>query len=226
MGMMQTLVFDVNETLLDLRVLDPIFERAFGDAGVRRQWFGLVLRNAMTLTMTGAYQDFITVGAASLDMVAEQHRVSLGQTDRDAIRETMGNLPPHGDVLPNLQRLHGAGFRMAALTNSPPDAARQQLSNAGIAPLLEEIMTVETVGKFKPAREVYEMAAATLGISTNEMRMVAAHDWDIAGAMAAGCAGAYLLRSGMVINPLCPAPDIAEPDFNRLTDRILAVEAG
>lgn len=219
--MPRTLVLDVNETLLDLRVLDPIFERAFGDAGVRRQWFGLVLRNAMTLTMTGAYQDFITVGAASLDMVAEQHRVTLAPSDREAIRQTMGDLPPHGDVLPNLHRLHKAGFRMAALTNSPPDAARQQLENAGIAPLLEDIMTVEAVGKFKPAREVYEMGAATLGITTNEMRMVAAHDWDIAGAMAAGCAGAYLLRPGMVPNPLFPTPDIVESDFNRLTDRIL-----
>lgn len=224
--MPRTLVLDVNETLLDLRVLDPIFERAFGDPAVRRQWFGLVLRNAMTLTMTGAYQDFITVGAASLDMVAEQHQVTLSQSDREAIRQTMGDLPPHDDVLPNLQRLHQAGFRMAALTNSPPDAATQQLTNAGIAPLLDEIMTVEAVGKFKPAHEVYEMAAATLGITTNEMRMVAAHDWDIAGAMAAGCAGAYLLRPGMVLNPLYPTPDIVESDFNRLTDRILVTEMG
>ena len=50
----------------------------------------------------------------------------------------------------------------------------------------------------------------------------AAHDWDIAGAMAAGCAGALLLRPGTVANPLFPTPDIVEPDFERLTDRILA----
>jgi 2-haloacid dehalogenase len=224
MGMMRTLVFDVNETLLDLRVLDPIFERVFGDAAVRRQWFGLVLRNAMTLTMTGAYQDFINVGAASLDMIADQHRKTISEADRDSIRQTMGNLPPHGDVLPNLGRMQEVGFRMAALTNSPPDAARQQLANAGIAPLLDEIMSVEAVGKFKPAREVYQMAAVTLGITTREMRMVAAHDWDIAGAMAAGCAGALLLRPGMAANPLFPEPDIVEHDFDRLSDRIVASE--
>lgn len=221
---MRTLVFDVNETLLDLAVLDPTFERAFGDAAVRRQWFGLVLRNAMTLTMTGAYQDFLTVGAASLDMVADQHRVALSQADRDTIRQTMGNLPPHSDVLPNLQRLEEAGFRLAALTNSPLPAAIQQLTNAGIAPLLDEIMTVEAVGKFKPAREVYEMAAAKLGIATIDMRMVAAHDWDIAGAMAAGCAGALLLRPGIVANPLYPKPDIIESDFRALTNRIIEIE--
>jgi len=58
-GMARVLLFDVNETLLDLRVLDPVFERAFGDASLRRQWFGLVLRNAMALTITGDYEDFL-----------------------------------------------------------------------------------------------------------------------------------------------------------------------
>ncbi|UCH28393.1 MAG: haloacid dehalogenase type II [Myxococcales bacterium] len=222
--MARVLVFDVNETLLDLRVLDPVFERAFGDASIRRQWFGLVLRNAMALTITGDYEDFIAVGAASVEMVARQHGVTLGETERRSIRETMGNLPPNGDVLVNLQRLHDAGFRMAALTNSPLDAAKRQLGNAGIAPLLDEIMSVEATGKFKPAREPYEHAAATLGVTTAEMRMVAAHDWDIAGAMRAGCAGAYLLRPGMVLNPLYPAPDIAEVDLNRLAERIVEVE--
>ena len=224
--MARVLVFDVNETLLDLRVLDPIFERIFGSAAVRRQWFGLVLRNAMTSTIVGKHHDFVAVGAASLDMVAEQHDVKLRQSDRDEIRETMAALPPHGDVLPNLNRLHEAGFRMAALTNSPPHAATGQLTSAKIAPLLERIMTVESVGKFKPAREVYESAAATLGVSPGEMRMVAAHDWDIAGAMAAGCAGAFLLRPGVIRNPLFPAPDIEEPDLDRLTDRIVSVEMG
>lgn len=222
--MARTLVFDVNETLLDLRVLDPIFERAFGDAAVRRQWFGLVLRNAMTLTMTGAHRDFLTVGAASLDMLADQRGLDLDEAVRDQIAQAMANLPAHGDVLPNLGRLHQAGFRMAALTNSPPEAATQQLTNAGIAPMLEKIMTVESVGKFKPARAVYEMAASTLGVTTGRIRMVAAHDWDVAGAMAAGCAGAYLLRPRAALNPLLPVPDIVEPDFHRLTNRILSVE--
>ena len=224
--MPRVLVFDVNETLLDLRVLDPIFEQAFGDAAVRRQWFGLVLRNAMAVTITGDYQDFVAVGAASLNMVADQQGITLSQATRDSIRETMVSLPPHDDVLVNLRRLHDAGFRMAALTNSPPEAATRQLTNAGIAPMLEAIMTVEAVRKFKPSREVYEMAARTLGIATSQVRMVAAHDWDIAGAMRAGCAGAYLLRPGMVPNPLYPAPDVMEPDFHRLTDRIISAEMG
>lgn len=224
--MARVLLFDVNETLLDLRVLDPVFERVFGDASVRRQWFGLVLRNAMALTITGDYEDFLAIGAASLDMVARQRGVALDDAERRTIREAMGNLPAHDDVVENLQRLHRAGFRMAALTNSPLDAAKRQLSNAGIASLFDRIMSVEATGKFKPAVEPYRHAAATLGTSTGQICMVAAHDWDIAGAMRAGCAGAYLLRPGMVLNPLYPAPDIVEADFHRLAERIIEAEMG
>lgn len=221
--MPEVLVFDVNETLLDLGVLDPHFERIFGDAGVRKQWFGLVLRNAMTLTITGDYTDFVTVAAASLDMVADQLGVSPSPADRAAIRATMASLPTHPDVAPALERLHTTGARLVALTNSPREAAVSQLTNAGIAGYFEQIMSVEDTGKFKPAREVYEMAAHRLGVTTAEMTMVAAHDWDVAGAMRAGCAGAYVLRPGMALNPLYPPPDIVGRDLLAVAERILAV---
>lgn len=216
------LVFDVNETLLDLRALDPHFERIFGDAAVRRQWFGLVLRNALNLTITGDYQDFVTVGGASLQMVADQHQIPLTAEDRSAIASTMTGLPTHQDVPPNLARLSEAGFRIAALTNSPQQAAEDQLTAAGIAGHFEQIMSVAPTARFKPAPEVYRMAAANLGIELDEMTMVAAHDWDIAGAMSVGCRGAYILRPGMALNPLYPQPDISGPDLDEVTDLLIA----
>jgi 2-haloacid dehalogenase len=65
------------------------------------------------------------------------------------------------------------------------------------------------------------MAAAELGVELAAMTMVAAHDWDVAGAMAAGCRGAYIMRPGMVRNPLFPPPDIAAPTFDRVTDLLI-----
>lgn len=221
--MTDVVVFDVNETLLDLQVLDEHFERVFGDAAVRDRWFGLVLRNAMTLTITGDYTDFVDVGGASLQMIADLHDVVMSEHDRTAIREAMASLPAHIDVLPALRRLQTEGVRLAALTNSPPDAAMTQLENAGLAPFFERIMSVETAGRFKPAREVYEMAAELLGISTGRMMMVAAHDWDVAGAMRAGCKGAYVLRAGSALNPLYPYPDIVEPDLLAVAEKVLAL---
>ena len=80
--MARVCVFDVNETLLDLRALDPLFERAFGDAGVRRSWFQQVLQSAFLATITGAYSDFGAIGAAALEMTAEREGVRLSEEDR------------------------------------------------------------------------------------------------------------------------------------------------
>jgi len=215
----RALVFDVNETLLDLSVLDPHFERVFGDARARREWFSLVLSNALCLTITGDHTDFGAVGRASLQMLADRRAVA-----RAALAAAMTSLPAHADVVANLERLAGAGFRMAALTNSPLEAARSQLQRAGIAPFLDEVMSVDATGRFKPAREVYQHGAARLGLATSQIRMVAAHDWDVAGAMRAGCAGAFLMRPGTARNPLYPQPDIVEPDLTRLADRIIEME--
>ena len=79
--MARVCVFDVNETLLDLRALDPHFERVFGDAGVRRAWFLQLLQSALVATVTGTYSDFGEVGAAALEMVAEREGVDLSDQD-------------------------------------------------------------------------------------------------------------------------------------------------
>ena len=127
---------------------------------------GLVLCNAMTLTITGDYDTFVAVGEASLQMVADQHGVALTSANRATIADAMTSMPPHPDTVPALEALHSHGPRIAALTNSPRDAAVSQLENAGVALLFDSILSVEETSRFKPARAVYEMAATRLGIST------------------------------------------------------------
>jgi 2-haloacid dehalogenase len=222
--MTEAVVFDVNETLLDLGVLEPFFERVFGDAGVRKEWFGQLLQGAMTLTMTGAYQDFVAVGAGALTVVAARHRVTITDDERAEIRRLMTSLPPHPDTEGALETLQQAGLRLAALTNSPRAAAEAQLQNAGVADRFDEILSVEGVERYKPAPEPYRMAADRLGIATSEMWMVAAHDWDVAGAMAAGCRGALVTRPGVVVNPLYPPPDVVANDLHQVGEGILDAE--
>lgn len=215
------MLFDVNETLLDLRALDPVFAGVFGDAGVRREWFGHVLQSALVLTAIGEYQDFVAVAGGALDVVGRRRRVDLSDAHRTAIREGMRSLPPHADVVPCLDRLAAAGLRLAALTNSPQESAEAQLAAAGIATLFERILSVSAVERFKPDRAVYEMAARELGVAIDEITMVAAHDWDVAGAMAAGCRGALVLRPGVVTNPLYPPPDIVGIGLEPVTAALL-----
>jgi 2-haloacid dehalogenase len=222
--MKTVLLFDVNESLLDLRALMPHFERLFGDGQVLFQWFAQVLRSAMLTVITEQYSDFGKVGRSALDMMAERYGVTLTDDDRAAIVGGMRSLPPHPDVLPGFEKLHAAGYRMASLTNSPPAVAQAQLENAGLARFLEKIISVDEVKSLKPAAKVYHHGARIMGVAPEQTRLIAAHSWDVAGAMSAGCKAAFIARPGMVLNPLFERPDIVEPDLLQVADRIIETD--
>jgi 2-haloacid dehalogenase len=223
--MARVCVFDVNETLLDLGALDPHFERAFGDAGVRRLWFLQLLQSALVATVTDTYSDFGTIGAAALEMVAERQGVDLSDEDRQKILGGMRELPPHPEVAESLDRLRDAGLRLVTLTNSTQQVAEAQMNNSGLRDYFEQVLSADAVGRLKPAPEPYRMAAQTLGVEVNGVRLIAAHAWDVAGALRAGCAAAFVARPGMVLDPLVERPDVVGADLQEVTDRILEIES-
>ncbi len=217
-------VFDVNETLLDLRALDPLFEQAFGDAAVRQAWFAQLLQSAFVSTITGDYHDFGTIGATALEMIASRRGVALSPEGRANILAGMRRLPPHADVREGLERLKQAGLRLVTLTNSTGEVAHAQITNAGLSDYFEHIFSADTARRLKPAPEPYRMVAERLGVSPGQLRLIAAHAWDVAGALSAGCAAAFVSRPGMVLDPLFPRPDIVGADLREVADRILAQE--
>ena len=224
--MARVCVFDVNETLLDLGALDPHFERVFGDAGVRRAWFLQLLQSALVATLTGVYSDFGRVGGAALEMVAEREGVDLSDEDREKILGGMRELPPHPEVAESLDRLRAAGLRLATLTNSTRVVAEAQMENSGLRDFFEQILSADDEGRLKPAPEPYRMAAESLGVEVEGIRLVAAHAWDVAGALRAGCAAAFVARPGMVFDPLVQRPDVVGTDMREVADRILRIGSG
>ena len=219
-------VFDVNETLLDLGALDPHFERVFGDASVRQSWFLQLLQSALVATVTDAYSDFGTIGAGALDMTAQRLGVTVSEEDRQLILGGMRELPAHPEVAENLSRLRESGLRLATLTNSTQQVAEAQIANAGLTEHFEQILSADAVQRLKPAPRPYRMAAESLGVKIDEIRLIAAHAWDVAGALRAGCSAAFVARPGMVLDPLVERPDVVGTDLREVADKILAVEAG
>lgn len=222
--MPRTLIFDINETLLDLSVLDPHFEHLFGNPKLRHDWFKQVLQSALVSTILDRYEDFGTIAGNALEMIARRHELALTDAERGAVLSTVRSLPPHSDVLPGLTRLRDAGFTLSALTNSPPQVVRAQLSNAGISDFFAHQLTVDAVRRFKPAREVYDYAAQELDCAPDDLYLIAAHDWDIAGAMNAGWRGAFIARHGMVLSPNQPEPDIVGADLIAVAEAIIERE--
>lgn len=224
--MASVLVFDVNETLLDLIGLDAPFEDVFGHPEARKEWFQQVLQSALVSTVAGPYADFSTVARSALQMTAARRGVQLTADDRTTILGAVRRLPPHPEVVESLERLQQAGFRMAALSNGAPDALHDQMVHAELDGFFEEILSADAVQRLKPAPEPYHMTAQTLGVDVASLRVVAAHAWDVGGAMRAGAAAAFVARPGKVLDPLLPAPDIVGPDLAQVADQLMASRSG
>ena len=185
-----------------------------------------MLHTAFVSVITDHSADFGTIGRAALSMTAQARGIELSEQDRVQVMGGMLSLPPHPEVPAALGRLKDAGLHLAALTNSTKEAADAQLSYAGLYSSFERVLSVEYAGRLKPHPSVYQMAAEHLGVEPRGMRLVAAHNWDITGAMRVGCAGAFIARPGMILGPLDEHPDISGPDLRVVADRIIEVELG
>jgi 2-haloacid dehalogenase len=220
----RVIVFDVNETLLDICALEPLFARLFGDARILRQWFGELVLYSEALTLSGHYVDFAELGEAVLKMLAAVHRAPLGPGDGDRIADGMRHLPPHRDTEPALAMLGAAGFRMATLTNSPPREGKSAADNAGIGHHFEAQFSVDSVHQFKPAARTYGLVAHAFGVEPAGLLLVATHPWDTLGAAAAGWKTALMTRPGNAALPVGPQADIVGPDLLTVAERIIAEE--
>ncbi len=217
------IVFDVNETLLDITTLEPLFERLFGDPFVLREWFAQLILYSQTMTLSGLYAPFGALGVGSLRMVAAIRGITVADGDVDELKQRMGTMPAHPDVAPALTRLLDAGFRLVTLTNSASTSSPTPLELAGIGKFFERSFSVESVKKFKPAPETYCHVATELGVELSQLCLVACHLWDTIGAQAAGCQGAMVLRPHNAIMPVAnvPVPNIVASNLNDLADKII-----
>lgn len=214
------LIFDVNETLLDLKALDPIFENIFGDATVRQLWFSQFIQNAFVSIITDSYQPFGKIGLAALEMVAKRKGVTLKEENKQAIINGMKHLPAHPEVTDALRLLKNAGFRMVTLTNSTEEVGRAQIKNAELEEYFENILSADSIKTLKPAKEAYIYASKSLKVKTENLVLIAAHAWDIAGALQAGCEAAFIARQGAV-DPLVLQPQIIGKDLTDIANKII-----
>ena len=218
------LVFDVNETLIDLAHLRPLFARLFGDSGAMREWFAQMILHSQTLTLAGAYLPLGALGGGTLKMLGKVHGVPIGAADIEELGERTGSLPAHADVAPALDRLTAAGFRLATLTNSPPRPDGGPLRKSGLERYFEQRLSVDAVQKFKTAPETYRAATDALGIAPREMCLVACHAWDCLGAQLFGATGALVLREGNAAFEVdgLPPPTLVAPDMGAMAEMMIA----
>lgn len=217
------LVFDVNETLLDIESMAPLFERAFGDPKVLREWFNQLVLYSMATTLSEHYADFATLAQGVLEMLADVYGLRLADSDREAIKVGMRTMPAHADVEDGLKALSDSGFRLVTLTNSPMGSdGLTGVDRAGLGRYFERQFSVDTSGVFKPATRLYRDVADELGADAAACMMVAAHPWDLIGAQRAGYSSTLITRPGNA--PLrvdgLPQPTLVAPDLRDLAKQL------
>ena len=218
----ELVVFDVNETLLDLTPLRIDFEDVFGTAEPLGEWFARLLHGSLVSNHLGDYRAFGVIGVEALLQVAEGHGVDLDEATATEVVTRLAILPAHLDVIPALERLLDAGFRTAALTNSSTKAANVQIENAGLHTFIQRVVSVEEVGRFKPDPSTYRHAAQVMDVQIGNSMLVSAHDWDVAGALQAGAGAAFIRRPRLMWSLPRPMPDVTGTDLTEIADQLIA----
>jgi len=216
----KVIIFDVNETLLDLRPMQSSISKALqGRDDLLPLWFSMMLHHSLVDTATERFHSFGEIGVAALMMVAEINNISLSKEQaREAIVTPLRSLPPYADVKEGLQALKDKGYKLASLTNSSNKGVMTQFENAGLTQYFDEILSVENIKIYKPDLRVYNWALEKIGAAPQEALMAAAHGWDIAGIKASGMQAAFISRPGKVVYPLAIAADYTVGDLLELSD--------
>jgi 2-haloacid dehalogenase len=213
--------FDVIETLMSLEPLRARLTDIGQPPALLEAWYTRTLRDGMALSATGDYAEFTDVAEAALRGLTH-YTVSDEQVA--AVMGGFGELPAFPDALPAAANLVQAGLRVACLTNGSADLTSSFVDRAGLGPLVDRVISVGEVYRWKPAGVVYLYAASVMGVPTERMALVAAHDWDCHGAKRAGLTTGWVSRkSGGFGAPFAP-PDVVGEDLTEVAARLLALE--
>jgi 2-haloacid dehalogenase len=217
------IVFDVNETLLDLETIRPTFDRIFDDPAALRLWFAGLITYSEALTLAGVYVPFTDIGAAVLRMLAATRGITIADGDAAELTDRFASMPPHPEVPAALRRLREHGFRLFTLTDNTLEISGRQLERGGIIDLFERRFSVdETVRRHKPAPEAYHSVAQALGLDPGDICLIACHTWDTLGAVAAGWQAGLILRTGNAPLDVGPQPDYVGEDLEAIADQLVA----
>ena len=214
-------LFDVNETLLDMALLKEKINTLLSKEHGFKIWFGMLLQYSLVDTCIDNYHDFTFIANATLSMAAKVLEREVDEKEKKEALSFIKKLDAYPDVPQGLQLLKDAGYRLATLTNSPLSTLEAQLKYAGIQHYFEKQLSIDSVKKYKPAKETYAYAAQELGVLPNEILLVAAHGWDIAGELNAGLQAAFVKRKGQSLYPLSALPQYNEIDILAIANAII-----
>lgn len=178
-------------------------------------WRRKQLEYSWLRSLTGQHADFLQITGEALDYAME----SLGLHDPALRARLVGAyLTPtaYPEAVAVLETLKGAGLGRAILSNGTPAMLASGADAAGLTPLLDAILSVESVGVFKPHPSVYDLACRQFNLPPNKIAFISSNGWDVAGAAAFGFRVAWVNRAHLPRERLPSGPEAVIPDLSTL----------
>ena len=158
-------------------------------------WRSKQLQYTLLRSMMNRYKDFWQVTQDGLVYATHALGLQLDADKRTRLMDAYMTLAAFPDVKPGLQELKAMGLRLAVLSNGEPKMLQSAARNAGIADLLDAVISVDEVKVFKPSPRVYELAATHLKTPKSSIGFVSSNNWDVNGAGSAGLTTFWIQRA-------------------------------
>jgi len=201
-------VFDAYGTLFDVNAAARAEQVALGDKWleIADVWRLKQLQYTWLRSLQRRHADFWQVTGEALDFAL----ASAGVSDvalRGRLMNLYLTLSAYPEVKTTLERLKSSGIKCTILSNGTPDMLAAAVDNAGIAPLLDGVYSIEDVGIYKPDPSTYQIAIDRLGLAPSEISFQSSNGWDAYGAKVFGFNVIWCNRFGQAAERLPGTPD-------------------
>lgn len=217
---LHSVVFDVNETLVDLSGLRQVFADLELPVNSLEWWFAALLRDGIALAASGEYGSFASLAGAALDEITVSSGRRTSPLAVTTLLSAFAELPLHADVAPAFARLDAMDVPVLALTNGDAAIARGFFKRAGLDSLVA-VHSVEAVQLWKPRPEAYRHLAHEVGVEPRLLAMVASHPWDLHGASMVGFSTAWVNRDRRTFPTVFPPPDVEANTLGDVVERLI-----
>ncbi|MDX1349731.1 MAG: haloacid dehalogenase type II [Putridiphycobacter sp.] len=221
--MIKAVFFDMNETLLNLSLLKNQFDKHFDDDHVLKYWFTKLLLSSTVMGIMDEYRNFGELAEVALENLFIENQKPLSLSVKTEILGEFKKLPAYEDVKPALTMLRAHDIRVIALSNSSLKMIQEQLANAQIYDLFDAVYSVDSVAKYKPFKDIYQSVTEQEALKSEEIIMVATHDWDLFGAKKAGLSTAFIKRKEGMYHPYYQKADFEDSDLVSLMQQIITI---
>ena len=215
-----TCIFDAYGTLFDVVAAARRAAEEPGRDALAACWTDLAehwrlkqLQYTWLRAITGEHTDFWTVTRDGLDWAMEKHGLHGDAELRERLLALYWELAAYPEVPQVLATLKTAGLTNAILSNGSPDMLAAAVESAAIGDMLDGVLSVQDVGIFKPARQVYDIVGTRFGCMPDQVLFVSSNGWDIAGAAGYGFNTAWVNRAGDPVDRLPHRPGTVLPDL-------------